>query len=144
MKTSILARTLAFCAALAAGARAGELILPWWAASKENHARTNRPWGIHQLRYHQVFEAGTIPLSAAVALKELAFRPDGASSNLGHTISADMEVSLSTTTRHTENLSTVFAENLGLDLTVVLPRKKYLFSGFQQPAAAPEIGRAHV
>ena len=76
---------------------------------------------IYSMRYQQVFDASQF---AAIAdgggyIQLIALRADGACrSGIGQSIS-NLQMSLSTTARGPDSLSPVFAENVGMDQTIV-------------------------
>lgn len=75
-------------------------------------------WGLASQRYQQVY-AGTEVGSGEIT--EIAFRPDGSDSGeaFGPTVISGVTITLATTTRPVDGLSTVFADNVGPDATTV-------------------------
>jgi len=122
---------------LAAPAPAQDIVVPRWAAGLEAPGRSQFPWGIHQLRYQQVFDRAALALTGPFTIRRLAYRADGGSANIGHPITADLELKLCTTGSSSPALSTTFAVNLGPDLTTVLSRQALKLDGFTAPPAAP-------
>lgn len=75
-------------------------------------------------RYQQVYDASEFSSfgPGGGLITHLAFRVDNGSGASFDTIIPDIQINLSTTSRTPDGLSTVFAENIGLDNTIVYER----------------------
>ncbi len=125
MKLALSAWVLAVGLGIVSGAHAEEIVVPNANALVEGEVDNVIPFGapdgnptFAEARYQQVYAASQFP-PAPLLITEIRFRPDGP---LGIAFSATLPsvvVMLSTTGRPLDNLSVLFASNLGLDATIV-------------------------
>jgi hypothetical protein len=99
-------------------------------------ATPTNPGGFTSQRYQQVYRADEFP-DGAIVISEIAVRRDfSAGGPVTSITNSSVEILLSTTPSAPDELSVVFAENVGADVTAV-------FSGtitFMGPATPPESG----
>ncbi len=90
-------------------------------------------------RSQQVYGASEFgSVTGAVVITELRFRPDYFYGRAFSATVANLQINLSTTTRSAESLSSVFANNLGADDTVVFSGPLSVSSSFSGPANGPK------
>src|SRR5881394_1284585 len=116
LKLIAMILTLAKNAAFASG---GTIVAPNDARNQEGNDQSSVPFTIRAgetARYQQVFDASQfsdIP-SAGAFITSIYFRPDCVSNNGGSQMT-NLLINLSTTTKGPDQLSAVFAENVGAD-----------------------------
>ena len=126
---------LLWSSALAALAQ-GVVVVPNGFGNVEGNSSTSDPFTSSSFRFQQVFSAsqfGTTPFF----INNIRFRMDGASSGDVLYSFGGGTVQFSTTTRTADNLSSVFADNIGSDVTTVR-NGAFSFGGTFQPGASPQ------
>lgn len=80
-------------------------------------------FSIESMRYQQVYDATEFAAyTAPFLITEIQFRPDATMGDAFSSILTDIQINLSTTAASADGLSTTFANNVGVDDTVVLNR----------------------
>jgi len=103
---------------------ADTLVVPNTLATTEGQTAYNIPFGLSSSistgsRYQQVYNASEFAaLPGPVLITRIAFRPDQYQTAFSGTLS-DVQVNLSTTSVSRDTLTNIFANNVGLDDTVV-------------------------
>jgi len=99
-----------------------EIVSPNDLQSVDGNSGTYFPWGTYPIRYQQVYDASQFQQLANVGggwIRNFSYRLDGNDiGDFSRTITG-VEITLSTTQRHPDALSAVFAENAGLDAALV-------------------------
>ncbi len=91
-------------------------------------------------REQALYEASLFP-AHPIVITEFSFRPNIGDGEVGRAFSnqiSALRISLSTSTKQADNLSSTFADNVGADATVVLDSPVVLTSGFTGPADGPK------
>ena len=90
-------------------------------------------------RYQQVYAASDFgAVSGQQPITQIAFRPDAMSGAAFAATIPSIEIRLSTTTRAPDELSEVFADNVGADDTIVFAGALPLSSSFAGPIGGPK------
>jgi len=121
-----------FCAAACLPAQSQ--VSPADRALFEGSSSTNYPLGRHDCRLQTLHD----DIGQARQIQGHAYRRDAI--NLRDTLAAwqtDLEVTLSVSPRTAQQASATFADNVGTNPIVVLPRTRVSFPATQRPAAAP-------
>ena len=90
------------------------------------------------LRMQFVYGSVHFPPDIGVLITELRFRPDRAAGFAFTGVIASLQVNLSTTTRNPDELSTVYAQNVGVDDLVVFSGTLPVSSQFTGPPFGPK------
>jgi hypothetical protein len=114
----------------------GTIVGPNANANVEGNSSTRDPFTSSSFRFQQVFSASQFGL-APFMINSIAFRIDGASSGDVLYAFTGSTIQFSTTTRTPDNLSPVFADNIGSDMTTVR-NGGIAFGGTYQPGANPQ------
>jgi hypothetical protein len=96
---------------------------------------------IHAMHREQTVYGSSHFPAAPIWIQGLKFRPnviDGTPGNAFTTTISNLQINLSTTTRSPDNLSSVFATNIGADDTVVFSGSITVSSEFSGPAEGPK------
>jgi hypothetical protein len=98
--------------------------IPFFGEAGDMGTNTSLPLNIGSnftMRYQQVYNATDFRIRAPDGgyLTEIWFRPDAELGRLANTTLQSIQVNLSTTSRAADSLSPLFADNIGLDETVV-------------------------
>jgi hypothetical protein len=119
---------------LTSSAFAVPIVVPNDCANVEGNAGNYLPfhseeWTNH-MRYQQVYEASQFGvLSLPAHITHIAFRPDADGGDAFNSTIQDMQINLSTTLIAPDNLSLTFADNVGVDDSVVYSGSLSLSSG---------------
>ncbi len=103
-------------------AKAGELVIPGELENVDGNSENIFPFGLglgFSFRYQQVYSATEFDPSAPLLITEIRFRPDFAVGSSFDTVLPEVQISLSTTPSSPDLLSSVFADNVGADETIV-------------------------
>jgi hypothetical protein len=125
-------------------ASAQVIVVPSSLAQDEGNSNNGYPFNIERFgltsqRYQQVFAASEwASLSEPHLITHLRFRPDATQGAAFEATLADLQINLSTTSRTPDNLSAIFAENVGANDTVVFSGALPLSSAFTGPAEGPK------
>lgn len=123
-------------------AQPSKLVVPNELAKVEGNLNNDWPFNIGKgasQRYQQVYAASNFAsLSGPQSITQIAFRPDAGAGFAFATTIPSIEIRLSTTTRAPNDLSAVFAENVGANDTVVFAGALSLSSSFEGPDAGPK------
>ena len=111
---------------LTSAVRAGEVVVPSALESVEGEFNNGFPfnislfaqYGINSIRYQQVFSHEEFS-GSPVEITEIRFRPDIQFGTAFDATLSNVQINLSTTASPANALSTVFAENVGSDDTIV-------------------------
>ncbi|WP_234043116.1 PEP-CTERM sorting domain-containing protein [Luteolibacter yonseiensis] len=126
--------------AAASAAQAAVLVVPGAYESTEGAGQNNFPLSLtagNTQRYQQVFGSGGFSsLTGPFLITEIAFRPSAAQA--AFTSTATIQLSLSTTSKAPDGLSTTFAENVGEDPEVVFSGDLAISSAAAGPPAGPK------
>ena len=124
--------TLSFCVALcfialsSSSALEPTIVVPNSAANTEGDASNVFPFGIGNLpsqRYQQLYAASQFTsIGSGGFITQIIFRPDASDGAAFTSTLPDMQIDLSTTPVVDDALSMTFADNVGLDDTVVFAR----------------------
>jgi hypothetical protein len=120
------------------------IVAPNSLATVEGNANNGFPFNITEFnlssqRYQQVFAASEfLSLSGPQLLTQIAFRPDAEGGAAFSSTISSIQINLSTTSAAPDGLSTTFADNVGVDNTVVFSGALSLSSAFTGPAAGPK------
>jgi len=132
-------------AALGEAALADFVVSPGPAALREGNLNSGFPFnlpffGLTAMRYQEVYSSGDFAsLGGPVYLTQLAFRPDATNGNAFTAPTfTNTQISLSTTPKVPDGLSTRFNENLGSNTTLVFSGSLVLSSRFTGPAEGPK------
>ncbi|MGL4513613.1 MAG: hypothetical protein ACRCT8_11020 [Lacipirellulaceae bacterium] len=133
---------VALLASTPSALKAGTVVVPSALASVDGGGNNILPFNLGQLsiassRYQQVYSASEFP-SSPIRITEIAFRPDGLHGAAFSATLRDVHVNLSTTPRAVGALSRVFADNVGLNETVVRSGALPLSSWFTGPPRGPK------
>ena len=88
-------------------------------------------------RNQQVYDSNQFP-PGQIRIRELRFRPDSVYGQAFSTTIQNIQINLSTTTRSSDALSSVYAENVGPDDAVVVSGTIHVSSSFSGPADGPK------
>jgi hypothetical protein len=101
--------------------QAAVIVVPNSLTTQEGNTNSGAPFalGVHdKIRYQQVYAASAfLSLPGPHLITQLAFRPDA---DVGYAFTRtipDIQINLSTTSTSPDELSVVFAENVGVDET---------------------------
>jgi hypothetical protein len=112
--------TLPLLLALASTSMAALIVTPGGYETREGNYADGVPFGTGNRRLQQVISAQEFSrLSAPISITSMALREHTNGFGFAHFITN--QINLSTTTKAPDALSPVFAENVGLDETVVVP-----------------------
>src|SRR5215831_8521645 len=119
----------------------GSIVVPNSLADAEGNSNNCFPFGFCQgngtMRYQQVYASSQF--SAPILIGQFLFRPDA---NTGAAFSAvlpDIQINMSTTSKAPDSLSTTFADNVGVDDSIVYARGALaLSSSFTGPVVGPK------
>jgi hypothetical protein len=129
---------LSVCSALA---QRVEVAVPSNLANVEGNSSVNDFLNASSFRMQMVFDASQFPLPSAPGLTNvitgIGFRLDGNSTNDVVYFFGGASVTLSTTTRTPDNLSPIFAENVGPDAATIFVGS-IGFGNTYQPGATPQ------
>ncbi len=119
------------------------VVVPNGLTSSEGNINNGFPFNINagsSVRYQQVYAASDFSvLHEPMLIKEIRFRPDAITGGPFNVTLHDIQINLSTTQRTPTSLSTIFADNIGPDDTVVVPRGTLtLSSSFTGPSGGPK------
>lgn len=112
-----------------------DVIVPGNLAGIEGMANNNFPFGVPDTRSQQVYSSTEFPSSLLIT--ELRFRPDG-EFGFAFTSSLSARIELSTTRMPVDDLSIMFANNVGADNTVVFDGTILISSAFAGPHLGPK------
>jgi hypothetical protein len=99
------------------------IVVPNALAAVEGNSNNTNPFGntfFADVRYQQVYRANQF--SGSILIGQIAFRPDASFGSAFSTVSPDIQINLSTTSRNPDALSATFSQNVGVDDTVVYNR----------------------
>jgi hypothetical protein len=122
--------------ALAQGTLGWGDVIPVGSTFQDANSSTDRPFSFSSSRFQQVYRANNFVSPGqygGVLVARMGFRLDATNGTLINNETATLEVRMSTTSRAPDSLSPVYADNIGLDNTLV-------FSGTIQWAANPSPG----
>jgi hypothetical protein len=135
-------RSSAFAVALLAVAgvawASGSLTVPSSVGAGEGNLDNLYPFNGDPIRYQQVIGASEFSGAGAGWITQIRLRPDGVSGNAFSETLTNVKISLSTSQRPTNNLSTTFSQNVGSDNTVVYTGALALSSAFSGPDGGPK------
>lgn len=119
------------------------IVVPNALTSSEGNINNGFPFNLSpgtSIRYQQVYAASDFSgLQEPMLIKEIRFRPDAITGGPFNVTLHDIQINLSTTHRTPSSLSTVFADNVGPDDTVVVPRGPLTLSSlFTGPSGGPK------
>ncbi len=120
------------------------MVAPSQAASTEGNANSIFPFsttsfGLTSMRYQQVYSASEFSsMVGPHQITEIAFRPDAALGLAFFSNITSVQFNLSTTSIQPDNLSATFANNVGLDDTVVRSGSIIFDSAFTGPVNGPK------
>jgi hypothetical protein len=144
---NLISGALAVFALLATGAtsRAASVVAPLGKLNIEGNTHNYYPFDIgatggagDSQRYQQVYDASDFASSGPILITQIAFRPDAFVGRAFMSILPDIQINLSTISLGPDGLSLVFANNVGLDDTIVLARGPLsLSSNFTGPQGGP-------
>jgi hypothetical protein len=89
------------------------------------------------LRIQEAYGPANFPATGALIITQLRYRPDAVLGGAFSATVADIRITLSTSPRAPDALSTVFAQNVGTDETVVFQGSLDLASAFSGPPGGP-------
>lgn len=139
MKTNLSFLTLLFCVGTAL-AQNFQQVLPGGLANVEGNSSLAEPFNSPSFRFQQVFAASEFAYlgpGTTARVDLITFRIDGASASQVALFFGGSSVALSSTQRGVDELSQVFADNLGSDAVSVWSGALSLGS-FAQPGAMPQ------
>ena len=90
------------------------------------------------LRNQQVYDARHFPTGVVMSIHQIRFRPDYFYGRAFTTTVQNIQINLSTTTHQPEQLSAVFAQNVGADDRIVFSGALSISSSFGGPAGGPK------
>jgi len=145
---NLISGAVAALALLMAGesSRGASVVAPLGKLNLEGNGHNYYPYDIgatggagDSQRYQQAYEASDFAsVSGPVLITQIAFRPDAFIGRAFSMTLPDIQINLSTITLGADGLSLVFANNLGLDDTIVFARGPLsLSSTFTGPAGGP-------
>ena len=145
---NLISGAVAVLALLMAGesSRAATVVAPVGKLNLEGNTHNYYPFNIgatggagDSQRYQQVYEASDFASAGGpISITQIAFRPDGFLGRAFSVTLTDIQINLSTITFGADGLSLVFANNLGLDDTIVFARGPLtLSSNFTGPVGGP-------
>jgi len=142
MKTKILLFFAVFCVSTAFLRAATNVVVPGGLANVEGNSSVNDFMTASSFRMQMVFNAsqfGFLSSSPGLSniINSISFRPDGASSGDVLSVFGGGSVTLSTTPRGPDNLSSVFADNIGADAVTVYSGG-VTFGGSYFPGQSPQ------
>jgi len=142
MKTKILLFFAVFWVSIAFLRAATSVVVPGGLANVEGNSTVNDFMTASSFRMQMVFDAsqfGFLSSSPGVTniVNSISFRPDGASSGDVLSVFGGGSVTLSTTLRGPDNLSSVFADNIGADAVTVYSGG-VTFGGSYFPGQSPQ------
>ncbi len=126
------------------GAVHGAAIVPGNLENIEGNVNRGLPFnssyfGMSSLRYQQVYAASEFSdIASPLLITQILFRPDAAKGWSFSSTLPNIQINLSTTTKAPDNLSTIFAQNIGSDQRVVFNGALSLSSAFTGAAAGPK------
>jgi hypothetical protein len=126
--------------ALAQAATTAQVVVPNALANVEGNSSTSDPFTSSSFRFQQVFDASQFSFLGSTSfarIDSISFRIDGASSDNVLYSFGGASVQLSTTTKSADDLSAVFAENIGADV-VTIRNGAISFGGTFQPGSNPQ------
>lgn len=114
--------TILACVAVAP-VHAVSIVVPSGNAAIEGNSNNSFPFDLTESqRYQQIYEATEFGVGPH-RITEMMFRPDSREADLSFAaILPDIQINLSTTTKGPGTLSPMFADNVGPDDTIVIPR----------------------
>jgi len=133
-------QSIMFCGlACAASAQEVQVVVPGHLAGVEGNSSASDPFNSTSFRFQQVFDASqfAIPEGAMGRIDGIAFRIDGASTEQVLFSFGGSTVTLSTTTRQPDGLSSVFVENRGMD-SVTIWNGPVALGSMAVPGAMPQ------
>ena len=115
------------------------MVVPGHLADVEGNSGASDPFNSTSFRFQQVFDASqfAIPEGAMGRIDGIAFRIDGASTEQVLFSFGGSTVTLSTTTRQPDGLSSVFVENRGMD-SVTIWNGPVALGSMAVPGAMPQ------
>ena len=97
------------------------------------------PLGLSSERYQQVYNASSFSaITVPEFITQLIFRPDSVAGGAFDSTISNIQIDLSTTAKNANSLDATFANNVGLDDTVVFNGSLHLSSTFTGPVNGPE------
>src|SRR5687768_13749638 len=132
--------------AAVAYAHAATLVVPNGLNTSEGNDNNAFPFSIEgaqipSMRYQQVYGSSQFGALSATGefISEIRLRPDAAGGSAFSATLPDIQINLSTTAAAPDGLSATFANNVGVDNTVVFARGPLATSsGFTGPAGGPK------
>src|SRR5688572_29948313 len=132
--------------ASAAYAHAATLVVPNDLSASEGNDGNGFPFSIQgaqipSMRYQQVYGSSQFTALSASGefITEIRFRPDATNGSPFSATLPDIQINLSTTAAAPDGLSATFANNVGVDNTLVFSRGPLATSsGFTGPAGGPK------
>jgi hypothetical protein len=136
----LIAATSALVLLCAPYASADVIVAPNALANVEGNDDNFGPFFNDSVRYQQIYSASQFPSNAGpLMITQIAFRPDGSVTNANFFLRFDsVRMDLSTTSRTPGTLSTVFADNLGPDVTTVFDSFVFTITPVTGPAGGPK------
>ena len=132
--------------AAVASAQAATLVVPNGLNTSEGNDNNAFPFSIEgaqipSMRYQQVYGSSQFGALSATGefITEIRLRPDAANGSAFAATLPDIQINLSTTAAAPDGLSATFANNVGVDNTIVFSRGPLTTSsGFTGPAGGPK------
>ena len=126
--------------ALAQAATTAQVVVPNALANAEGNSSTSDPFTSSSFRLQQVFDASQFSFLGSTSyarIDSISFRLDGASANQVSFFFGGGSVTLSTTQRSPDGLSSTFADNVGGNAVTVF-NGAFGLGGLVQPEAMPQ------
>jgi hypothetical protein len=144
--TALLTLMLALLVSVSftATSKATTIVSPGFDTSVEGNSNNLYPFGlatagVASQRYQQVYNASDfLSLTGPLLITQIAFRPDVVFGTAFSSTLPNIRIDLSTTTAAADGLSLTFANNVGLNDTIVFSGALTLSSAFTGPAAGPK------
>jgi hypothetical protein len=131
----------ALSCACAAVAQPVQIVVPNHLANVEGNSSTSDPFTSSSFRLQMVFDASQFALPSGPGISnivaDIGFRIDESSLNSAGYFFPGGSVRLSTTQRTPDNLSSVFADNIGLDVTTIFSGS-ISFGNLYDPTSTPQ------
>jgi hypothetical protein len=127
--------------ALVQAATTAHVVVPNALANVEGNSSMNDVLNSSSFRFQQVFDASQFSFlgtTSFASINNIQFRPDGASTFDVLSVFGGSAVQLSTTARSADNLSPVFADNVGANV-VTIYTGGVAFGGTSQSGATPQL-----
>jgi hypothetical protein len=118
-------------------ARAVTIVVPNANTSVEGEQNNSSPFDTYEFRYQQVYDGTEFP-SSPILITEIRFRPDSVFGIPFSRTVEQVQIDLSTTSASPDELSSMFADNVGADDVVVHNGPLTLSSAFIGPASGPK------